>query len=245
MQWGNLLMAAGLLSMAFTGVTQALETPVTYSEPMWQPSWQCGQPIPITKHLVTTLLKKQALSGFSLKGKPLPLLLAHEPQQFGSLLLVKQATQWIGYPIGEGSTVLGAYSTLAYNRLIIFATWGRQGVNTDYVTLQGKNQLQQFACYPVHLPSELNNPLWGQHYPGLHDFNVDNAGKGTLITANLQHQGNKTIKRWYQYQSTSWGRDWNTAQSIRKPNKATGIFASLQEIRPPKYLIKTLMQAAH
>lgn len=236
------LIAASLLSVMVQNA-YALNQ-VTLSEPLWQPNWQCGQPAPLSKYLVTTLLKKQALRGLSLKGKPLPVLLAHAPDSLGTLLFVKQGTRWINYPIGEGSTVLGAYSTPAYNRLTVFATWGRQGVGTDYVTLQGKQQLKQFACYPVPLPAALSHPAWGQHYPGLHDFNVDNRGRGTLITANLQLQGKKALKQWYQYQSSSWGREWSSAQVVpSNPTKAAGIFKPLQEIAPPKKLVNALLKA--
>jgi len=208
----------------------------------WQPGWQCGQAERVSKAFVNSLTKNNALHGYALKGVTLPLLIGQNPAESGAILFAKRDTVWQAYPIADGSAVLAAYSTPSLNRVTLFATWGREGPGNDYIVLQGKNQLNDFSCTTVHLPAELNRPNWGNRYPGLHDFNMDKQGRGTLITAAYVPAGSGERKQWYQYSSNDWGNSWSEARQITAmPAKLSGIFQPIAEIPAPDWLVKSLL----
>ena len=227
----------------FLGVTVANAAPID-TRTLWQPSWQCGKTTAVSKKLIENLINHNALYGYRLNNKYLPILLGQDPENSGAILFVQTKGKWLAYPIAQGSIVLNMYSTPAYNRLTLFATWGNQGVSTDYLALNGTQQLTQFSCATVHLPTELNRPNWGKHYPGLHDFNIDTSGKGSLISAAYVTKGRQTEKRWYQYQTTNWGKKWSDARSINPPkSKNTGVFQAATETAPEKTKVNSLLKS--
>ena len=211
---------------------------------LWQPGWQCGKVATVSKKFVQNLVNHNALYGYRLNNKYLPLLLGQDPESSGAILFVQNKGKWRAYPIAQGSTVLNMYSTPAYNRLTLFATWGNQGVSTDYITLNGTQQLTQFSCATVHLPAELNRPNWGKQYPGLHDFNIDTSGKGSLISATYLAHGKQSQKHWYQYQTTNWGKNWTDARSIKAPKgKTKGIFQAATESAHERQMVNHLLKS--
>lgn len=218
------------------------ETPQTDVAALWQPGWQCGQSSRVSKAFVNSLIKTNALHGYTLQSVTLPLLIGQNPTESGAILFTKRDNAWQAYPIADGSAVLGAYSTPSLNRVTFFATWGREGPGNDYIVLQGKNQLRDFSCTTVHVPAEFNRPNGDNHYPGLHDFNMDTKGRGTLITAAYVRAGNDERKQWYQYSSNDWGNSWSAARQIPvMPTKLDGIFQPLTEIPAPAWLVKSLL----
>ena len=224
--------------------TKKLPTP-TSAAITWQPGWQCGRVIAPSKQLITQLLKNHALHGYSLNGKALPVLVGQSPEQLGAILFVKHKSSWRSYPIAQGGLVLAAYSTAAYNRIVLFATWGKQGLGNDYLAIRGKDQFGSFSCTPVHLPAELDRPDWGNQYPGLHDFNILPAGTGTLISAAYLQEGRKTVKHWYHYQTKDWGKSWSEAKRVAAPTqKVLGVFKPLQETPAAANLVKDLLSNA-
>ncbi|OQX10248.1 MAG: hypothetical protein BWK73_20805 [Thiothrix lacustris] len=233
----RLLLMISLLPV--NGLTKA--TPEAAS--LWQPGWQCGQASTVSRAFLNALIKNNALHGYALNGVTLPLLIGQNPAESGAILFAKRNNVWQAYPIADGSAVLAAYSTPSLNRVTVFATWGREGPGTDYIVLQGKNQLSDFSCTTVPLPAELNRPNWGNSYPGLHGFNMDAQGRGTLITAAyLPAAGNDERKQWYQYSSNDWGSSWSEARKIPAiPAKLSGIFQSLTDIPAPAWLVKSLL----
>lgn len=213
---------------------------------MWQPGWQCGQEAPVSKALVQSLLDKHALYGYALNDVPLPILLGKNPAQPGSILFTERQGKWHAWPIAEGGDVLAAYSTPAFNRVMLFATWGRQGPGNDYVLLHGKHQLGEFGCSVIHLPAELNRPDWGNQYPAIQAFNMDAEGRGTLLTAANSPKGRASTTRWYQYASPDWGRSWGEAAPVASvPAKKAGIFQPLREISPPTWFVRHLLASSN
>jgi hypothetical protein len=105
---------------------------------LWQPGWQCGQANQVSRAFINSLIKNNALHGYSLNGVSLPLLLGQNPAESGAILFAKSQNTWRAYPIADGSAVLAGYSTPAFNRLMLFATWGRGGPSNDYILLHGK-----------------------------------------------------------------------------------------------------------
>ncbi len=244
----GLLLITGLfpISGCAAGTTlmkqQPLTKPTSEFASLWQPGWQCGQASPVSRAFLNALIKKNALHGYALKGVTLPLLIGQNPAESGAILFAKRDNTWHAYPIADGSAVLAAYSTPAFNRLTLFATWGREGSGNDYMVLQGKNQLREFSCSTVHLPAELNRPDWGNRYPGLHDFNMDTQGHGTLITAAYLPDGANERKQWYQYNSNDWGKQWSDARKIpAMPAKLDGIFQPITDIPAPTWLVNSLL----
>ncbi|SEA10716.1 hypothetical protein SAMN05660964_00924 [Thiothrix caldifontis] len=245
--------AAGLLLVASLSPVSgcAAETALAVAPPvnaangftsLWQPGWQCGQANQVSRAFIDSLIKNKALHGYALNGVSLPLLLGQNPAESGAILFAKSQNTWRAYPIADGSAVLSAYSTPAFNRLMLFATWGRGGPSNDYILLHGKNQLSEFGCTSVHFPAELNRPDWNNRYPGLHDFNMDTQGRGSLVTAAYVPAGNGEKKQWYQYTSNDWGRNWSEGRKIpAMPAKLDGIFQSISEIPPPTWLVKSLL----
>ncbi len=210
---------------------------------LWQPGWRCGQATVVSKKFVQNLITHGALFGYRLNNKPLPLLLGQDPENSGTILFVQYKGKWRSYPIAQGSTVLSMYSTPAYNRLTLFATWGNQGLGNDYIALNGTQQLSQFSCTTVHLPAELDRPDWHEHYPGLHDFNMDTTGKGSLISAAYVNRGKQAEKHWYRYQTSNWGKQWSEARTITPPKtKTAGIFQAAKETPPERGMINSLLK---
>jgi hypothetical protein len=233
---------AGLLLITSLLPVSGLAKPTNEFASLWQPGWQCGQASPVSRTFLNSLIKSNSLRGYALKGVALPLLIGQNPVESGAILFAKRDNAWQAYPIADGSVVLAAYSTPAFNRLMLFATWGREGPGNDYIVLQGKNQLSEFSCTTVHFPAELNRPNWGNHYPGLHDFNMDTQGRGILITAAYVPASNGERKQWYQYNSNDWGNRWSEARKIPTiPAKLDGIFQPITDISAPTWLVKSLL----
>lgn len=212
---------------------------------LWQPGWQCGQEAPVSRAVVQSLLDSHALYGYALNGIPLPMLLGKNPDQIGSILFVQTRGQWHAWPIADGGTVLAAYSTPAFNRVMLFATWGRQGPGNDYVVLHGKHQLGEFGCTTLPLPAELNRPDWGNQYPAIQAFNMDTNGQGVLFTAANAQTVRAEVPRWYQYSTQDWGRSWSEAREVLATGtKMPGIFQPISEIPPPRWLVGSLLTGA-
>lgn len=225
-----------------TPMTKPAVKAINESAALWQPGWNCGQASTVNKPFLRSLLDSRTLHGYALNGIPLPILLGQNPDQSGAILFAKHEGVWKAYPIADGSVVLAAYSTPAFNRLMLFATGGREGVGNDYIVLHGKNQLSEFGCATVHLPAELNTPDWANFYPGLHDFNMDSHGRGTLITAVNMAMGNTEVKHWYQYTTRDWGRSWGEALNLKGiPADKNGIFQPLQETAASPWLLNSLL----
>lgn len=238
----SLLPASGCASE--TPITARIPAPSAAAEfaALWQPGWQCGREATLSKAFLHSLLDSNSLHGYALNDIPLPILLGQNPDQSGAILFVQHQGAWHTYPIADGSMVLGAYSTPAFNRIMLFATWGREGPGNDYIVLQGKNQLGSFDCSTVHFPAELNRPNWGNQYPGLHDFNMDTTGRGSLVTAANVPAGKAEEKHWYQYFTGDWGRSWSEARPIAAaPAKMDGIFHPVNDIPPPRWLLNSLL----
>jgi hypothetical protein len=218
--------------------------PAQASTALWQPGWACGKAAQVTPAFLRHLTDSHTLHGYALNGVPVPILLGQNPEQSGAILFAKYAGNWQAYPIADGSVVFAAYSTPAFNRLMLFASGGREGPGNDYLVLQGKNQLSEFDCATVHFPAELDRPDWSNRYPGLHDFNMDTHGRGTLITAANVPTGNTEVKHWYQYATNDWGRSWGEALNLKsKPAAKQGIFHALQETPPSPWLLKSLLSS--
>lgn len=211
---------------------------------LWQPGWQCGREAPLNKALLQSLLDQRALYGYALNGKPLPILLGKNPAQLGSILLVQHAGSWHAWPIADGGEVLAAYSTPAFNRIMLFATGGKQGPGNDYVVMHGKHQLGEFGCTPLHFPAELSRPDWAGKYPAVQGFNMDAKGRGTLFTASKTPYGPTGETHWYQYSTPDWGRSWSEAKTVPGSSKMRGIFQPVSEIPPPRWLLDSLMASA-
>ena len=225
-----------------SGCAAAPPPPANDFAALWQPGWACGQATTVNKAFLNSLTARNALHGYTLNGVPVPILLGQNPDQSGAILFAKHEGAWQAYPIADGSVVLSAYSTPAFNRLMLFATGGREGPGNDYLVLHGKNQLRDFGCATAHFPAELNRPDWGQRYPGLHDFNMDPEGRGSLITAANVPTGNTEAKHWYQYTTNDWGRSWDEAHNLKAmPARKQGIFHQLQEAPASPWLLQSLM----
>lgn len=252
---GCLLAIASLLPAAGCAAEPAAPpaAPVTTAEAvalpdfatMWQPGWQCGREAPLSKALLQSLLKQRAVYGYALNGVPLPMLLGKNPDQLGSILFVQHQGGWHAWPVADGGEVLAAYSTPAFNRVMLFATWGRQGPGNDYVVMHGKRQLGEFGCTTLHFPAELNRPDWGNKYPAVQAFNMDAQGRGTLFTAAKVPAGPAEETHWYQYFTPDWGRSWSEARNVRgAASKLRGIFQPVSEIPPPRWLVESLLASA-
>ncbi|WML90989.1 hypothetical protein [Thiothrix lacustris] len=211
---------------------------------LWQPGWTCGQAASVNKAFLRSLTERNALHGYALNGIPVPILLGQNPEQSGAILFVKHEGKWQAYPIADGSVVLAAYSTPAFNRLMLFATGGREGPGNDYLLLYGKNQLSEFGCANAPFPAELSRPDWGNAYPGLHDFNMNTQGVGTLITAANIVEGKTEHKHWYQYTTRDWGRSWGEPLNLQSmPPSKQGIFLPLQEVPASPWLLNSLLNS--
>jgi hypothetical protein len=233
------------LLLASTLITGAGATGLD-REMLWQPGWQCGKETTISKKLVKSLQESGFLRAYKLHGAALPILLGQDPEGLGAILFVQKQGKWHNYPIASGGMVLTAYSTPSYNRIMLFSTWGNQGPGNDYIVLHGKHQLGEFACTTVHFPAELNRPDRANQYPGLHDFNMDKKGQGTLLTADYLTESGRETKHWYRYTSSDWGINWNEAKPATIPTaKLPGIFTPIQQIKAPPAMVKTLLQSAH
>ena len=238
----GLLAMVSLLPACGYAAGKPTPAPANTFATLWQPGWACGQATRVNPDFVRHLANSHTLQGYALNGVPLPILLGQNPEQSGAILFAKHDGIWQAYPIADGSVVLAAYSTPAFNRVTLFATGGREGLGNDYLVLQGKNQLSEFGCATVHFPAELDRPDWSSRYPGLHDFNMDTQGRGTLITAANVPAGNAEVKHWYQYATNDWGRSWSEARNLKaKPADKQGIFHPLQETPPSPWLLNSLL----
>ncbi len=238
----SLLPASGCADTA--ALARAATTPTNTFAALWQPGWACGKAANVNRAFLRSLTDNNALHGYALNGIPLPILLGQNPEQSGAILFAKYNGKWQAYPIADGSVVLAAYSTPAFNRLMLFATGGREGPGNDYLVLYGKNQLRDFGCATAPFPAELSRPNWGNTYPGLHDFNMDTQGRGTLIAAANIVEGNTDSKHWYQYTSSDWGRSWGKALNLKAlPPPKQGIFLPLQEVPASPWLLNNLLNS--
>lgn len=249
---GCVITCASLLPLSGCAADAPSVSPLTAAAPanlsaldfanMWQPGWQCGQETPVSRILVQSLLDKKALYGYALNGIPLPMLLGKDPQQLGSILFVQYQGRWHAWPIAEGGEVLAAYSTPAFNRVMLFATGGRQGPGNHYVVLHGKHQLGEFGCSSISLPAELDRPDWGKQYPAIQAFNMDETGRGLLFTTSAAQSVRAELPQRYQYSTHDWGRSWSEAGQARATSaNMTGIFQPISEIPPPPWFVHGLL----
>ena len=240
--------AAALICRGGFGIFLILCTTASYATSTtltWQPAWQCGKATKVSKQFVQALWNDGALYSYRINQTKLPIIVAQEPDSTGTILFVRQKNQWRIYPIAKGSSMIGLYSTAAYNRLMIFVSWGNDGNRPQkYLVLNATHQLNSFNCTSLLAPTDLLTAGWTAEYPGLHDFNMDNKGRGTLVSAAYRSKNGKQEKQWYQHTTTDWGKMWQKPSKITKPPTQTpSILSAAKEIPADKTLLTSLLKS--
>jgi hypothetical protein len=202
----------------------------------WNEKWECGKKAYIPKQIISGISQ---FDGYKGDTHIPPFLIGTLPNPyFGTLLFVKNGSNWESYPIADGHGVVGMYLIPNGKSLILFTMFQCEGPGSSFTITQSDNSFSSLRCYEINFPPELNKPRWANEYLELHDFNIYRNGKGAMVAlTRVVRQGVSQVW-WYRYNIKNGGVAWSRPTRLKKkPKPVSGVYS-----KSPNADVSTLVE---